>query len=117
MRVRFFENHKGVFVTNKIPAIKELRSLVGLGLKEAKDAVEEIIDRGSVEIDLSEEIVALFAGNMQNYEIRMLRYEVIHNLEGQLAACAKSAIDSRRFFMAEQLCAMLAEMNKQTGDF
>ena len=57
---------------NKVAAIKAFRQLSGVGLKEAKDAVEEAMANGSVEIDLYGEPSASL---LRTEEVKILQGE------------------------------------------
>jgi hypothetical protein len=54
--VSFKPQHKTYLLQNKVAAIKEMRIWNGFGLKESKDAVDIIYDKGEVVIDLPDYI-------------------------------------------------------------
>ena len=103
---------------NKVAAIKALRSLSGLGLKEAKDGVEDVMDGRSLTVPLA--IGALDDRGQLNAreELATLRQEGIHvgagstkrdAVIGATRSAAKIAVDDKQYDLAIDLIKVLRD--------
>ena len=98
----------------KVACIKAIRTLTGLGLKEAKDLVDVCQDGKSAVIDVSDVQIAYLRDNGRTVEneLRNIR-DAGYNVEAigdvtdvimlQLTTLAKEAVDASKFGLAHDL--------------
>ena len=103
---------------NKVAAIKALRSMSGLGLKDAKDGVEDVMSGRTLTVPLS--INALDDRGLLNAreEIATLRAEGIHVgvggtkrdvVIGATRSAAKMAVNDKQYDLAIDLIKVLRD--------
>lgn len=110
----------------KIQAIKAVRTVTGLGLKEAKDLVENITDRGlhqTIEVPGSHVLHVLKDGRGTQYEVDFEWTEIpdsdaeppkTHSelAEEHLVAFAKELLDGGRYDAATNITNLLSLLRK-----
>jgi len=108
--------HKVGETNNKVAAIKAFRFLSGAGLKEAKDAVEDVMAGNKVEWDIHPS--AITDGSRPSESVRTLMSEGIgvsgiatkrNAILQSTMAGAKLAIDDRDYELAISLIKVLKE--------
>lgn len=104
-------------VNNKVSAIKAARTLFGLGLKEAKDAIEEVMNKGVSEFEIhpanapkhldkmSPEMLTLMGEGIQIGGIETKKSAVIEALRSS----AKVAMSDREYDLAISIIGVLKE--------
>lgn len=103
---------------NKVAAIKALRYITGLGLKDAKDTVEDVMEGHNLEVPLNPKAIDNHGRLDAREEVATLRAEGIHiatggtkrhAVIGATRAAAKIAVDDHQYDLAIDLIKVLRD--------
>lgn len=102
---------------NKIALIKALRSLTGMGLKEAKDTVELVLDdnRTSVDVGKVEDFKHYFQMLIDNgIIITNSRKAISDQIAGELKHLAQYATENECYSMAQNILEVLNKHDRSS---
>jgi hypothetical protein len=103
---------------NKLAAIKALRSFTGLGLKDAKDAVEDVMDGHNLDVPVNGNLIDNHGKLVARDELAALRENGIHvslggtkreAVIGATRSAAKIAIEDCQYDLAIDLIKVLRD--------
>lgn len=97
---------------NKVPAIKAFRGMFGVGLKEAKDSIEKMMENEGVNFDFNYGVMENFSEYLQSFKAEGFDVEDMNTVDrSSVLSCLEElslqAVESHDFDIATDLISVL----------